>query len=145
VAFAEVVDGCEIGVAEGVALGALVELALGKGRGTIGLIGVGAEVGLAEGDAVGLGLAKGLALGVGDGDGVGVDDGGLLTPTAADNVIVRVWVVVPLAASVIVIVTVKVPSTLGVPEILEPLNVRPAGKVPEDQVYGLVPPLPVSV
>lgn len=40
----------------------------------------------------------------------------------------------PLAASVIVIVTVNVPSTVGVPEIVEPLRERPDGKVPEVQV-----------
>lgn len=50
----------------------------------------------------------------------------------------------PVAASVIVIVTVNVPSTVGVPEIVAPLSERPDGKVPEVQVYGLVPPDPVS-
>ena len=41
-------------------------------------------------------------------------------------------------------VIVKVPSTVGVPEIVEPLSVSPPGSVPAVQVYGLVPPLPVN-
>lgn len=44
----------------------------------------------------------------------------------------------------IVIVIVNVPSTVGVPEIVEPLSDSPAGKVPAVQVYGLEPPEPVS-
>jgi hypothetical protein len=128
--------GLGVGAAEGVGVG------LADGVGLLGGAGAIVGRGLAELEADGDGLGEGLTDGLGDGVG-GVVFAGLLITTAA-NVIVSVCVAVAFEASVIVIVMVKVPSTVGVPEIVEPLSDSPAGKVPAVQVYGLVPPLPVS-
>jgi hypothetical protein len=40
----------------------------------------------------------------------------------------------------------ELPAVVGVPLILQPVSVRPAGNVPViEQVYGLAPPLAVIV
>jgi hypothetical protein len=38
-----------------------------------------------------------------------------------------------------------VPGTVGVPDIVAPVNVKPGGKFSADQVKGAVPPFAVSV
>ena len=55
-------------------------------------------------------------------------------------------VAVLFAASLNVTLTVKLPDTVGVPEIRPVLLliVRPVGKPVADHVYGAVPPVPVS-
>ena len=60
-------------------------------------------------------------------------------------VMVSVWVVVPELLSVIVTVTLVVPADVGVPEIVDPLKAKPAGKVFVDQVYVGAPPAPVRL
>ena len=52
-------------------------------------------------------------------------------------------VFVGLLESVTVTVRFEVPAAVGVPPTVQPLNVRPAGSVPEliEQLYGVVPPL----
>lgn len=60
---------------------------------------------------------------------------------------VSVCVLVTLAASVRVTVTLVVPAVVGVPLITASLRLSPPGRVPEviDHVNGEVPPLPVRV
>src|SRR5690348_9034790 len=67
----------------------------------------------------------------------------VITSGAAFTVIDNACVAVTDALSVTFTVKVLVPDALGVPEIVDPVNVSPAGNDPVaiDHVYGVVPPL----
>lgn len=59
----------------------------------------------------------------------------------------RLAVAFPLAASATCTVKPTDPAVLGVPEMVLPLNVRPAGNAPAEmvQLYGVMPPAAASV
>ena len=53
----------------------------------------------------------------------------------------------PVEESVALIVKLKLPAAVGVPERVPPLSVTPAGSEPltREKLYGAVPPLAVNV
>lgn len=78
-----------------------------------------------------------------------VDDGNDAVAIASTPLTVMLsdFVAVPPSASVAVTVKVDVPAVVGVPEMVAPDNVRPAGNVPVVtlHVYGVEPPLAANV
>jgi hypothetical protein len=75
----------------------------------------------------------------------------LVDPSSSDDVVTTTGVPIVIESdrvavlprlSVTSTVKVDVPAVVGVPEIVSPLSVRPAGKLPVtiDHVYGVVPP-----
>ena len=70
----------------------------------------------------------------------------MITSAAAFTVIDNACVAVAFALSVTFTVKLLVPAALGVPEIVDPVSVSPAGSDPVaiDHVYGVVPPPPFN-